>query len=255
MKEFLKKILNGIFPGVPTKTAGWITLAFLIVLIAGIVALCIWAKKTGKKEVEDVNITKEDQQEVTNQTEKVEENTQAEKVEEQPVVEEKAEQTETTKEEPKEEEKEVVMKEEKKTTKQAKVTKTEKTTKAKAVKEEKAEEKPKAKKTETKTAKAKEVKTETLAEKKPAKVKEEKQEEKQVEETEQAEEVKIKNQKYMVIYDKEKKDWVIKKTGAAKASKRCKTKKEALEFVEKYAENQDLNVSIKKKDGKFQKKY
>ncbi|MCI7003506.1 MAG: DUF2188 domain-containing protein [Clostridia bacterium] len=249
MKEFLKKILNGIFPGVPTKTAGWISLAFLIVLIAGIVALCIWAKKTGKKEVEDVNITKEDQQEVTNQTEKVEENTQAEKVEE------KAEQTETTKEEPKEEEKEVVMKEEKKTTKQAKATKTEKTTKATAVKEEKAEEKPKAKKTETKTAKAKEVKTETLAEKKPAKVKEEKQEEKQVEETEQAEEVKIKNQKYMVIYDKEKKDWVIKKTGAAKASKRCKTKKEALEFVEKYAENQDLNVSIKKKDGKFQKKY
>ena len=54
MKEFLKKILNGIFPGVPTKTAGWISLAFLIVLIAGIVALCIWAKKTGKKEVEDV---------------------------------------------------------------------------------------------------------------------------------------------------------------------------------------------------------
>ena len=73
MKEFLKKILNGIFPGVPTKTAGWISLVFLIVLIAGIVALCIWAKKTGKKEVEDVNITKEDQQEVTNQTEKVEE--------------------------------------------------------------------------------------------------------------------------------------------------------------------------------------
>ena len=245
MKEFLKKILNGIFPGVPTKTAGWISLAFLIVLIAGIVALCIWAKKTGKKEVEDVNITKEDQQEVTNQTEKVEENTQAEKVEE------KAEQTETTKEEPKEEEKEVVMKEEKKTTKQAKATKTEKTTKTKSVKEEK----PKTKKTETKKAKVKEAKTKTVAEKKPAKVKEEKQEEKPVEETEQAEEVKVKNQKYMVIYDKEKKDWVIKKTGAAKASKRCKTKKEALEFVEKYAENQDLNVSIKKKDGKFQKKY
>ena len=216
MKEFLKKILNGIFPGVPTKTAGWITLAFLIVLIAGIVILCIWAKKTSKKEVEDVNISKEDQQEETNQTEKVEENTEVEKVEE-PVVEEKAEQTETTEEEPKEEEKEVVMKEEKKTTKQAK-----------------------------------ETKTETVAEKKPAKVKEE---EKPVEETEQAEEVKVKNQKYMVVYDKEKKDWVIKKTGAAKASKRCKTKKEALEFVEKYAENQDLNVSIKKKDGKFQKKY
>lgn len=66
-------------------------------------------------------------------------------------------------------------------------------------------------------------------------------------------EVKVKNQKYMVTYDKERKDWVIKKTGGARASKRCKTKKEAMEIVERLAENQELNVSVKKKDGKFQK--
>ena len=62
-----------------------------------------------------------------------------------------------------------------------------------------------------------------------------------------------KPQKYMVTYDKENKDWVIKKTGATRASKRCRTKKEALEIVDQLASNQDLNVSVKKKDGKFQK--
>lgn len=65
---------------------------------------------------------------------------------------------------------------------------------------------------------------------------------------------KAKTQKYMVTYDKEHKDWVVKKTGAQKASKRCKTKKEAMEVVTKLANSQDLNVSVKKKDGKFQKR-
>ena len=67
------------------------------------------------------------------------------------------------------------------------------------------------------------------------------------------EEEKVKAQKYMVIYDKEKKDWVVKKTGAQKASKRCKTKKEAMEVVTRLADNQELNISVKKKNGKFQK--
>lgn len=253
MKEFIKKILNAIFPGLPTKTAGWISLAFLIVLITAIVVLCVWIKKSGKKNVENVNITKEEPENKDavveeEKTEPVEEEKQVETATEKPVMEEKEEVK--VKEEQKEE---VVMKEEKKTTKQAKQTKAEKVTKTKV---EKTEE-PKTKKTTSKVAK--EEKTEVKAEKKPAKVKEEKKEEKVEEQPTEVEatteEVKVKNQKYMVIYDKEKKDWVIKKTGAAKASKRCKTKKEALEFVEKYAENQDLNVSIKKKDGKFQKKY
>ena len=60
-------------------------------------------------------------------------------------------------------------------------------------------------------------------------------------------------QKYMVTYDKEGKVWVVKKTGATRASKKCKTKKEALEIAEKLANNQDLKLSVKKKDGKFQK--
>ena len=60
--------------------------------------------------------------------------------------------------------------------------------------------------------------------------------------------------KYMVTYDKEAKQWVVKKTGASRASKRCKTKKEAMEVAEKLAESQDLNLTVKKKDGKFQKR-
>ena len=60
-------------------------------------------------------------------------------------------------------------------------------------------------------------------------------------------------QKYMVTYDKENKEWVVKKTGAARASRRCRTKAEALEVAEHLAESQDLNLTVKKKDGKFQK--
>ena len=58
----------------------------------------------------------------------------------------------------------------------------------------------------------------------------------------------------MVTYDKDSKYWVVKKTGAQKASKRCKTKKEAMEVAERLAENQDLNLTVKKKNGKFQKR-
>ena len=105
------------------------------------------------------------------------------------------------------------------------------------------EDKPKAKKTKDQQAKAKE------------KNKNETKEVKEEVKTEDTTEVKTANQKYMVVYDKENKDWVIKKTGAQRASKRCKTKKEALEVAERLAENQELNLSVKKKDGKFQKKY
>ena len=61
-------------------------------------------------------------------------------------------------------------------------------------------------------------------------------------------------QKYMVTFDKEEREWVIKKTGAERASRRCKTKAEAMEIVKTLSENQDLSISVKKKDGKFQKK-
>lgn len=79
-------------------------------------------------------------------------------------------------------------------------------------------------------------------------------EEKTVETKESTQDEKKTNQKYMVTYDKEHEEWVVKKTGASRASKRCKTKKEAMEVAEKLAQSQDLNITVKKKDGKFQKR-
>ena len=58
----------------------------------------------------------------------------------------------------------------------------------------------------------------------------------------------------MLTYDKENKEWVVKKTGGQRASKRFSTKKEALVYAEKLSQNQDLNLTVKKKDGKFQKR-
>ena len=79
-------------------------------------------------------------------------------------------------------------------------------------------------------------------------------EEKTVETKESTQDEKKTNQKYMVTYDKEHEEWVVKKTGASRASKRCKTKKEAMEVAEILAESKDMNIIVKKKDGKFQKR-
>lgn len=120
-------------------------------------------------------------------------------------------------------------------------------TEPKAEPKKEAKEKTTEKNTQAKTAKPKQEKVEKAEQ--PA------QEKKQESTGEDMSEAKTKNQKYMVIYDKEKKDWIVKKTGAGRASKRCRTKKEALEVAERLAESQDLNLTVKKKDGKFQKKY
>ena len=96
-------------------------------------------------------------------------------------------------------------------------------------------------------------KKEKAEKKQPAK-KEEKEVKQPKEEKVEASSDTERAQKYMVTYDKEDKTWVVKKTGATRASKRCKTKKEAMEVAERLAENQDLNISVKKKDGKFQKR-
>ena len=138
-----------------------------------------------------------------------------------------------------------------------------------------ATEKPKAKKSSKKAKTAKkedEAETTDVEETKPVEVKEtvkeepvtetaeEKPEEttletsEEVVEEEKPEEKKERAQKYMITYDKESKQWVIKKTGAQRASKRCKTKKEAMEIAERLAANQELNLTVKKKDGKFQKR-
>ena len=62
-------------------------------------------------------------------------------------------------------------------------------------------------------------------------------------------------EKYRVTYDKEKKDWVVKKDGAQRATKRFPTKEEATEFAKEIAKKNDTSLAIHKKDGKFQKKH
>ena len=59
---------------------------------------------------------------------------------------------------------------------------------------------------------------------------------------------------YRVIYDKDNKEWLVKKDGATRVIRRVRTKAEALELANQFTENQDLSLSVQKKDGKFQKK-
>jgi len=59
---------------------------------------------------------------------------------------------------------------------------------------------------------------------------------------------------YRLKYDKEAKDWVIIRDNAQHASKRCKTKKEAMEALKTLSKNQDAGTIVHKKDGKWQKK-
>ena len=118
---------------------------------------------------------------------------------------------------------------------------------------------------EKEEVKAEETAQEKPVEAKPAKKRKQKEAE-QVEEVkeEPAEEVKeepAEEEKeerelghYTISYDKEKKDWVIKRPGSQRATKRTKTKKEALEIVKKLTETQEVGFVVKKKNGKFQKK-
>lgn len=59
--------------------------------------------------------------------------------------------------------------------------------------------------------------------------------------------------KYRIVYDKEAKEWCIKKDGAKRVIRRVKTKAEALKIAKELCKNQELNLSVQKKDGKFQK--
>lgn len=60
-------------------------------------------------------------------------------------------------------------------------------------------------------------------------------------------------QTYRVVYDKNQKNWVVKIDGGKRASKRCATKAEALEVAKTLAKKKDADLSIHKKNGKFQK--
>jgi len=59
---------------------------------------------------------------------------------------------------------------------------------------------------------------------------------------------------YRLVYDKENKDWVIQRANAERATKRCKTKEEAMKALKELSKNQDVGTVIHKKDGKKQKK-
>lgn len=61
------------------------------------------------------------------------------------------------------------------------------------------------------------------------------------------------NQTYRIVYDKEQKNWIVKIDGGQKASRRCKTKAEALEVAKNLAKKKDADLSVHKKNGKFQK--
>ena len=60
--------------------------------------------------------------------------------------------------------------------------------------------------------------------------------------------------KYKVLFDKVKKEWVVKKEGATRATKRCKTKEEAIEFAKKCTIDAEIGSTFHQKDGKFQKR-
>ena len=58
---------------------------------------------------------------------------------------------------------------------------------------------------------------------------------------------------YEVVYDKEQENWVVRKRGGLRATRRFRTKEEAVQYSKEVATNQNASLSIHKKDGKFQK--
>ena len=59
---------------------------------------------------------------------------------------------------------------------------------------------------------------------------------------------------YRLTYDSDAREWVIKRDGSERATRRVKTKEEALKVMEQLSENQGVGTHVHKKDGKFQKK-
>ena len=59
--------------------------------------------------------------------------------------------------------------------------------------------------------------------------------------------------KYDVTYDKEAQNWVVKFEGSTRASKRCATKAEALAVAKSLAGKKNGSLSVRKRNGQFQK--
>ena len=167
-----------------------------------------------KKQEENLKVSKPIIKENLRTGEKVKRNV---KIKEQPKDEQSLEKEEIKAEEPK---KEVKKQQEVKETKKKKETKNQE-------------------KIEEETKEKKQMKKE---EKKPVK----KVEPKKVEEKKESE-------TYRVVYDKEQKNWIVKIDGGERASRRCATKEEALKVAKDLAKKKDADLSVHKKNGKFQK--
>lgn len=59
---------------------------------------------------------------------------------------------------------------------------------------------------------------------------------------------------YRVSYNADTRKWQIKRDGADRVIDSKVTKEEALKRVKELSKNQDVGFTVKKKDGKFQKK-
>lgn len=222
-----KNLLNSGFEDFLNGSGVWIVVGVLaatfVVSMVFLVLNILKDKKAAQKEAEakaeEVNaLNAEEEKEEPSKQEEIKE-VQAEEIEEKPKRKRKVKQ-------------EVEVSEEK----EAEVKNEANEEKAEEVKEEK----PKAKKTTKKSAEKKTSKEEKqVEEEKPAKEKEVKKEEKKI--------------TYGVTYDKEKHEWVVKKSGSTRASKRCSTKAEALEVAERLSEANGASLRVHKKNGKFQK--
>lgn len=60
--------------------------------------------------------------------------------------------------------------------------------------------------------------------------------------------------KYKVLYDKTKKEWVVKKEGSTRAIKRCALKEDAIEYAKKCTIDSQNGNTFHKEDGKFKKR-
>lgn len=63
------------------------------------------------------------------------------------------------------------------------------------------------------------------------------------------------NIKFIVVYDRAKDSWVIKKDGATRATRRVDTKEEAMQIARELVRKYNAKLVVHKKDGKFQKHF
>ena len=65
--------------------------------------------------------------------------------------------------------------------------------------------------------------------------------------------VSVASPKYTVKFDGKSQEWIVLKSGNTRATRRVKTKQEALAIAKELSKNSDATLVVHKKDGKFQK--